>query len=482
MTFARVTEFDQANHWCFDMSTSLGQMMQFGNNLTASRQTAPRQTRDVWSNCGPLLTLTLTFFVIAITTKSLSADDQVWDVAVVFQDDTCPIEQTADDPIARRTVLDASKQLDSRRLKLPAKLSGGNIHDLPPHFNNLPEEYRAIADSAKVGDAAARLGLVLFYDRSLSGSGQVACASCHRQQFAFSDVRRFSVGHDGRKTSRQSMSLINLRYSLNQSFFWDERAAGLRQQVLIPIENDVEMGHSLKDLVVQLQADPIYPPLFAAAFGSAEVNQHRMASALSQFVLSIVSYRSAYDVGMAQVDSVLDDFPNFTDQQNLGKRQFFESGCASCHLSEGRTAGHDVSAETPDFDRNRPVFQTAIFQIEKAVVNGIDSDDSKNDAGVGAVTNVAADVGAFRSPSLRNVEVTGPYMHDGRFKTLDRVVEHYNWSVQPHPNLDRRLHFAVEGMAIPELQKVALVEFLKTLTDHALLNDPSFADPFVRLE
>ena len=411
--------------------------MHLGNNLTTCLRSPQSRVNDCLRSCKPLIW----WMTIALTTRSLSADDWVsatdliLNGAAVFQDGSNQVEQADDAPIARQSFLDAGQQFASRPLKLLATIPVLNIHNLPPHFNNLPEEYRVIADSVAVTDTAATLGRVLFYDRSLSRSGRVACASCHQQKFAFSDARRFSVGHDGRKTIRHSMSLINLKYALNKSFFWDERAEGLRQQVLIPIENDIEMGHSIKDLVVQLQADPIYPPLFNAAFGSNQVTRKRLASALSQFVLSIVSYRSAYDEGMAQVDSVLDDFPNFTAQQNLGKRQFFESGCASCHLSQGRTAGQTTSTEVAAFDLDRPVLQTAIFQIEKAVVNGIDSDDSKNDAGAGAITNVEADHGAFRSPSLRNVEVTGPYMHDGRFKTLDRVVGHYNWRVQPHPNL-----------------------------------------------
>lgn len=369
-----------------------------------------------------------------------------------------------------------------RRLNLPVEPHRYNIQRLPPHFNDLPEEYRSIADSAVVTDSGATLGRVLFYDRSLSRSGTIACASCHIQKFAFSDPSQFSVGHDGRKTTRQSMSLVNLKYSLASAFFWDQRATGLPQQVLMPIENDVEMGHSLVKLVSQLQADPLYSPLFDSAFDSKQISQEHIADALSQFVLSMMSYRSAFDVGMAKSKSVLDDFPNFTAQQNLGKRQFFEAGCAACHLSEGTQAvfANHISADAPPFDPLRPIRQNAIFQIEGAVVNGVDSFDSANDPGVSAVTGATTDRGAFRSPSLRNVEVTPPYMHDGRFRTLDSVVEHYNWSVKPHPNLDPRLHFAVQGIAIPEFQKVALVEFLKTLTDHKFLADPKFADPFIR--
>lgn len=352
---------------------------------------------------------------------------------------------------------------------------------LPKHFRNLPQEYLDVAATHVVTDAGATLGRVLFYDRTLSQSGTTSCASCHVQKFAFTDPRQFSVGHDGRPVKRNSMSLVNLKFSLTQKFFWDQRATGLKQQVLMPIENEIEMGHQLANLTKQLQADSLYPPLFEAAFGTRDVTEDRIATALSMFVSSIVSYRSPFDEGRSQVDSVLDDFPNFSPRQNLGKFQFFESGCAACHLSEGSQAlqSNVISEDASPFDRRRPILQSAIFQIETAVVNGIDSAEAKNDAGVFVLTEKASDTGAFRVSSLRNVEVTGPYMHDGRFHTLDRVVEHYNWSVKPHRNLDPRLKFAIDGIAIPEPQKVALVEFLNTLTDRNLLADPKFSDPFV---
>ena len=123
--------------------------------------------------------------------------------------------------------------------------------------------------------------------------------------------------------------------------------------------------------------------------------------------------------------------------------------------------------------------QSAFFFPEAATVNGIDGELDGTDPGIGGVTKTPGDVGAFKVPSLRNVELTAPYMHDGRFTTLDRVLEHYNWSVRPHPNLDPRLRqIAANGLALPEREKVALAEFLKTLTDHKLITDPRFSDPF----
>lgn len=319
-------------------------------------------------------------------------------------------------------------------------------------------------DDNPLTDAGATLGRVLFYDRTLSANQSTSCASCHRQENAFAEPLRVSVGFDGRKVSRNSMPLFNLRYAVSRKFFWDHRAATLEQQVLMPIQNEIEMGHQLPELVEQLANDPIYPPLFHAAFGDAKITDHRIARALAQFVRSIDSFRSRYDVGRAQVSEVTDPFPNFSRQENLGKEQFFGRAlCSQCHL--------------PSLNDNQP--QSAFFQLAKATVNGIDHEDG-SDIGIAAHTKVASDVGRFKSSSLRNIELTAPYMHDGRFGTLDEVIEHYNWSVKPHPNLDPLLEdFAANGLALPEVEKVALAKFLLTLTDKELIQDPRYADPFL---
>lgn len=357
----------------------------------------------------------------------------------------------------------------TRNLRLPPQPFHYAAIDLPKHFREAGERFDNTPSENPISDHGATLGRVLFYDKSLSANESTSCASCHKQELAFTDDRKFSVGFDGRPVTRNSMSLINARYYRGGRFFWDERADSLETQVLMPIENEVEMGHQLDRLVPQLQSDPIYPPLFRAAFGSEKITPERIAKGLAQFVRSIVSYRSKYDVGRAQVDSPLEPFPNFSEQENLGKEQFFgRAQCASCHL-----------ADTPHADDH--IAQSAFFYVDKPVVNGIDSDTTDVDTGVAEISGRDSDSGRFKAPSLRNVEVTAPYMHDGRFRTLDQVLEHYNWSVRPHPNLDVRLEdFAANGMALPEVEKVSLGVFLMTLTDRALLEDPRYADPFVQ--
>ena len=165
--------------------------------------------------------------------------------------------------------------------------------------------------------------------------------------------------------------------------------------------------------------------------------------------------------------NVEEAFPNFTDEENYGKEQFFgRARCAECHLEDA-----SQNANAPR--------QSVFFYLQSAAVNGVDSQEKDDDPGVGEITKEKTDVGKFKVPSLRNIELTGPYMHDGRFHTLDQVIEHYNWSVRPHPNIDPRLEdFAANGMALPEREKVALTKFLLTLTDHELLKDPRYSNPF----
>lgn len=360
-----------------------------------------------------------------------------------------------------------------RQLRLPeTPFNYANAH-VPSLYQDAAEQFDNTPTKNPITDAGATLGRVLFYDTSLSANGTTSCASCHQQKHAFTDPRPLSIGFDGKEVPRNSMSLVNVRYAPGGRMFWDERAATLEQQVLMPIENKVEMGHDLSRLVPQLQQDPLYPPLFEQAFDDQQVTRDRIGRALAQFVRAIVSFGSRYDIGRQQVKSPLDPFPNFTAEENYGKAQFFGRGnCATCHLEQRRSqpsSGDDVTAIT----------QSAFFYLQQPTVNGVDSADGDDDRGVAEYTDKPSDRGRFKVPSLRNVEVTGPYMHDGRFHTIHQVIEHYNWSVRPHPNLDPRLEdFAANGMALPEVEKNALVKFLMTLTDRELLSDPRFSNPF----
>jgi cytochrome c peroxidase len=342
----------------------------------------------------------------------------------------------------------------SRVLHLPDEPYRYANVELPAHYKTLV--VRGLNNTPKdnpITDAGATLGRVLFYDTRLSANNTIACASCHQQKNAFSDARRYSKGFDDKEGSRHAMRLVDVRYYPNGRFFWDERAATLEEQVLMPIQNKLEMGHDLAKLVESLSQDADYVGLFQKAFGDSKVSKERIAQALAQFVRSLVSYQSKYDEGLAKVESVREDFPNFSDEENRGKGLFLLR-CAVCHLPAG---------------------QTAVFSMLRTRNNGVDADGTVTDRGVANVTGNRRQAGQFKSPSLRNVEYAGPYMHDGRFKTLEEVLDHYSTGVKAHPNLDGALRGRRQMDAE---QKAALVAFLKTLSDPKFIADPKFSDPF----
>jgi cytochrome c peroxidase len=341
---------------------------------------------------------------------------------------------------------------EQRTLRLPETPYRYADLDLPAHFKSpVARRFDNTPDDNPVTDRGATLGRVLFYDTRLSANNTVSCASCHVQKNAFTDPNRFSKGFAGKHTDRHAMSLVNLRYSSRGRFFWDERAGSLEAAMLVPIRSRTEMGQDLTRLTEVLARDEHYPELFRKAFGDDKITPERTARALAQFLRSMVSYRSKYDEGLAKVASVRDDFPNFTVQENRGKA-LFVNHCASCHLPG----------------------QDAHFSMIFPSNNGLDADFKNADGGVGDITLNGPDIGRFKSPSLRNVERTAPYMHDGRFDTLEKVIDHYSKEVKPHPNLNPQ----VRPLNFTASEKAALVAFLKTLTDHKFLTDPKFSDPF----
>jgi cytochrome c peroxidase len=366
---------------------------------------------------------------------------------------------TADRPFrAQGPKPEPGKPSPARPLHLPKEPYRYADLDLPVHFKTeFVQQLDNTPDSNPVTDHGATLGRVLFYETRLSANNTVSCSSCHLQKNAFSDPNRFSKGFAGKLTDRHAMSLANLRYYARGRFFWDERAGTLEEAVLLPIQSKAEMGQDLAQLVEILGKDEEYPALFKDAFGDRKVTRERIGQALAQFLRSMVSCRSKYDEGLAKVQSVRDDFPNFTVEENRGKA-LFVSNCAVCHLP-----GQDVS-----------------FFMIAPTNNGLDADYKNTDGGVGDLTLNARDIGRFKSPSLRNVEHTARYMHDGRFDTLDKVIDHYSKEVKPHPNLDGRMRQldTARHLNFTDSEKAALIAFLRTLTDHKFLTDPKFSDPF----
>jgi cytochrome c peroxidase len=253
----------------------------------------------------------------------------------------------------------------------------------------------------------------------------------------------------GAPLPRNPLALANVRFNVNNSFFWDERSSPLEATVLLPIQDPLELGMSLELLIPKLRATEFYPPLFERAFGSPELTPQRIASALAQFLRSMISYRAKFDAAMHP--------PNFADTPTpeavfslaelRGAELFKTLNCALCH-------------------------QPNTHNTERTSNNGL----------LLAPGDIGAGRGRFRSASLRNIAQTGPYMHDGRFATLRQVIEHYNSGVQLSDDLPPPLKNATSSAAIrlnlTEADKAALEAFLHTLTDHEFLSDPKFSDPF----
>lgn len=346
-------------------------------------------------------------------------------------------------------------------LNLPATPFVYASQPLPLYFNSPPiqAQINTPVDNA-VTDWGATLGRVLFYDKKLSINNSISCASCHAQANGFSDTAVLSKGFAGGLTGRHSMSLINAKYYPNGRFFWDERATTLEQQVLTPVQDAVEMGMRLDTLNNRLQKTTHYPYLFNKAFGSETITSDRIAKAMAQFIRSMISYQSKFDAGRAAVtpgqDPVLTTYSNFTAQENEGKQLFF-SGTTTCNTC------HGTETFTAPADRN----------------NGLENPSV--DRGKGGVTNIPVQIGNFKVPSLKNIALTAPYMHDGRFKTLEEVVEHYNSGIKPNPNLAPQLKNndgTPKRMNLTTQQKNSLVAFLKTLTDNVITTDTKFSNPF----
>lgn len=307
-----------------------------------------------------------------------------------------------------------------------------------------------------VTDEGATLGRVLFYDPQLSINNLISCGSCHKQANGFADPVKGSKGFGGKVTPRNSMAIVNP--GLNNHLFWDSRASSLQELALMPIQNHIEMGmEEVSVLESKLAKIDYYPELFEKAYPGQGIKSELIANALSQFLASMVTCKSKFDQGFGT------NFDNYTSLEKMGKDLFFSerTQCSSCH------AGGNFAA--PDF----PGGEYGSPEIKGSANIGLDEVYADNGMGQGQ----------FRIPSLRNIALTAPYMHDGRFNTLEQVVDQYNSHIQPHQNLDAKLRNtdgSPRRMNLNALEKKALVAFLKTLTDEDYVKDVKFSDPFVR--
>lgn len=351
-----------------------------------------------------------------------------------------------------------------------------NTNDFPSHyiFQQAAIDFDNTPANNPTTDAGATLGRVLFYDKKLSANGTIACGSCHQQDHGFSDPEVLSVGFDGGLTRRHSMGLANLRFNGPGKFFWDERASSLEAQALMPFQDSIEMGLTLPQLQQIVRDQPYYPPLFQDAFGDTTITTDRIAKAIAQFERSIVSTSSRYDSARTQVQSPLASFPDFTQQENQGKALFMfpqqlSNGkmvnCIYCHVSEG-------------FAQANPLVP---FGSSAGNINGLDL-VSTTDMGIYEVTGDQSDIGKFKAPSLLNIAARPPYMHDGRFGSLEDVIDHYSSGVQPHQSMVSPMVDS-NGVAghfnFTQQEKDALIAFLHTLTDNVMLTAEKYSDPFL---
>jgi len=292
------------------------------------------------------------------------------------------------------------------------------------------------------------LGRKLFYDPILSGDNTQACADCHKQETGFGDARRFSEGIDGSFGNRQAMTIINMGW--NQfGFFWDGREATLEDQALKPVTNPIEMNAKWLEVEAKLNVNADYKLLFKQAYDVDYIDSLTVAKAIAQFERTLISGNSRFDKWYNQQAIQL------TESELRGFILYNGEGadCFHCHGLGG------------------------LITDNRFHNNGLDTDFSA-DEGRFLFTGNDADKGKFRTPTLRNIEFTAPYMHDGRFQTLEQVVDHYSHDIQASATIDPLMELVGNGGAqLTQQDKDDLIAFLKTFTDDGFLSNPQFSNP-----
>lgn len=339
----------------------------------------------------------------------------------------------------------------------------GDLTDIPydPAFVDAPRPQgfpkMAIPDDNPLTSEGIELGRFLFYDPILSEDSTIACATCHFQEGAFTDLTAISTGINGQQGSRSAMTIINTGY-FDNGLFWDGREDNLEEQAHAPVIDPREMGEQWIDVEEKLQDHSEYPEMIRKAFGitnKEEISQDHVTKALAQFMRSVVS------LGNSKYDRVFAPGSNeiFTDEELNGYDMFF-----------------DISPNLPDAEcahcHNAPLFTTNQY-FNNGLQQPIDSLEFP-DNGRGMVTGRKFDNGKFRAPPLRNIALTAPYMHDGRLQTLEEVIEHYNSGGHFANNLDP----LIRPLELTEQQKSDLLAFLHTLTDTSILSKEEYSNPF----
>ncbi len=291
------------------------------------------------------------------------------------------------------------------------------------------------------------LGKKLFFDPLLSADNTQACAGCHSPQNAFTDITRFSVGIDGVPGNRNSMPLFNLAWNYDELFFWDGSVFSLEHQAVEPVINPIEMHNSWDVVIQRLEQHSEYPTMFANAFGEGQISKEKATKAIAQFERTLISANSKFDRFLLGETTL-------TPEEENGFNVFMDETKGDCFHCHGNP--------------NNPLWTDNIFHN-----NGLDA--SFTDLGLGEVTGDPADNGKFKSPSLRNLAFTAPYMHDGRFFTLDEVINQYSEGLQNSATIDPLMKKVNEGgVQLTPQDKADLKAFLLSLSDPSFINNPDF--------
>lgn len=374
-----------------------------------------------------LYSLAITFSLIAFAFSALQVSET-----------TAPPPPPGGNPILPTTPYEYEFQLPNH-INLPS--SGGYGQNPLPGFTS-------------ISDDKATLGRVLFYDTRLSLHDDLSCGSCHIQERSFADDKRFSEGIDMTAATRNTPNINDLGWRATNFFFWDMREDNLQDLALLPALDENELGNDLTTIIERVGDTPFYGQLFINAYGSSTITEDRISDALEQFMASMTTFNSRWD------EAANNNFQSLSTEEFEG-RELFEANCAICH-------------SPPNFTSNIVSFMN----------NGLDAEFS-SDGGLGDITGNADDFGIFKSPTLRNIEKTAPYMHDGRFETLEDVIDFYSDSLQTNGTSFAEIGFievpSETGFNFTDSEKANLKSFLLTLTDHDFLTDPRFSNPFPQL-
>lgn len=321
--------------------------------------------------------------------------------------------------------------------------------NIPPLFEEKILPPVIPADNPQTVEGVA-LGKKLFFDTKLSADNTLSCAGCHNPANAFTDPRQFSVGIDGIAGTRNSMPLFNLAWNYNENFFWDGRANSIENQALMPVVDPIEMHNTWSNVAQTLQSDAEYPEMFEAAFGTQIIDSVLVSKAIAQFERTLISADSKFDRYLAGTEEL-------TESELNGLNIFLDENRGDCFHCHGNP--------------NNPLWTDNIFHN-----NGLDANPA--DRGRGLVTGDPREFGQFKSPSLRNLAFTAPYMHDGRFQTLEEVINHYSEGLVYSETIDPLMKKVDEGgVGLTEQEKADLKAFLLSLSDPGFINNPDFQPP-----